>query len=203
MKWSFIPNLITVLRVLLLFPLSYLLLQGEYHAAVIIFFIAGFSDALDGFLAKRFFGVSRFGAILDPLADKALLVLTMAILTYNQKLSWTLFATVAARDLYIVGGALYYHWRVGPFEMAPSLLSKFNTFIQLSLVTLLLVSLSYLQLPPVLIQGLVLLTYLTTVTSGIHYTWVWGRKLRAELATAASSALDQSDSRGEPPRRRK
>jgi cardiolipin synthase len=79
MNWRFLPNLITLIRIFLLIPLTYFLLVKNYKVGVILFFIAGFSDALDGFLAKRFSWVSRFGAIMDPLADKALLIVTMFV----------------------------------------------------------------------------------------------------------------------------
>lgn len=206
MNWSYLPNIITVLRVILLFPLTYFLLVENYQVAVIIFFVAGFSDALDGYLAKRFSWVSRFGAIMDPLADKALLVLTMAILTINQEISWPLFITVAVRDIYIVSGAYYYHWLLGPYEMAPSKLSKLNTFVQLLLVTTLMVSLGYRPLSEWLINFLIAMTFATTISSGVHYTWVWGKKMRRELGRRNSSeqastatGKDKPDMHKEPP----
>ncbi len=202
MNWSILPNLITLLRVVLLFPLSVLLLKEDYTFALILFVIAGFSDALDGFLAKHFSWVSRFGAILDPLADKALLVVTMAILTYNQQIEWALFAIVAARDLYIIAGAYYYHHRVGPYIMQPSYLSKLNTFVQLLLVSSLLLSLGYYPLPDLFIQLLIWITYFTTVSSGIHYTWIWGRKMQQALAEQDEQSQEgklPSDSQKESP----
>lgn len=146
-----------------------------------MFFIAGFSDALDGFLAKRFCWESRLGSILDPLADKALLILTMVILAINGHLSWWLFALVAFRDIYIVIGAYYYHRQAGPYSMQPSGLSKLNTFVQLLLVTSILVSLGLISLPQWYIDTLVYLTYFTTLSSGIHYTWLWSKKLKKHL----------------------
>lgn len=176
MNLSFLPNLITLIRVILLIPLSIFLIEENYQWALIIFFIAGFSDALDGFLAKRFSWVSRFGAILDPIADKALLIISMAILTYNGKINFWLFLLVIARDIYIVAGAYFYHYKLGPYDMQPSNLSKINTFVQIFLVTMVLVSLGYTKLPDIFIQSLVWLTFTTTLISGIDYGWVWGKK---------------------------
>ena len=181
MNWSFLPNIITLLRVVLLVPLSLLLLDENYTYALILFIIAGFSDALDGFLAKHFCWVSRFGAILDPLADKALLVVTMTILVLNAQLSWALLIVVIVRDIFIVAGAYFYHYCLGPYEMQPSYLSKFNTFTQLLLVSSLLVSLGYLPLPENFIKTLVWLTYFTTISSGVHYGIVWGKKFNQQL----------------------
>lgn len=193
MNWHYLPNLITLLRVVLLIPLTYFLLIKSYHTAVILFFIAGFSDALDGFLAKYFSWVSRFGAIMDPLADKALLFVTMLILTIHGYINWWLFGLVVFRDVYIILGAYYYHKKIGPYEMQPSGLSKLNTFVQLLLVTSLLVSLSYLMIPNIYIQALIILTYLTTITSGIHYTWVWGRKFHQSVNHLDSSKNIESN----------
>jgi len=176
MNWKQLPNIITSIRLLLLIPLSYYLSAENYWFAVIIFFLAGFSDALDGFLAKRFNWVSRFGSILDPIADKALLVVTMAILTLNQKISLVLFLCVAIRDIYIIAGAYFYYKTIGPFNMQPSFVSKFNTFAQILMVTVMLVSLGYKQVPAEIINGLVVLVYLTVFVSTLHYTYVWGGK---------------------------
>jgi len=176
MNWTQLPNIITSLRLILLIPLSYYLSAENYWFALIIFFIAGFSDALDGFLAKKFNWVSRFGSILDPIADKALLVVTMAILTLNNKISLLLFLCVAIRDVYIIAGAYFYYKTIGPFNMQPSFVSKFNTFAQILMVTAMLISLGYRQLPAQMISGLVILVYLTVIVSSVHYTYVWGRK---------------------------
>ena len=137
--------------------------------------------------------MSRFGAILDPLADKALLVFTMAILTYNQQLSWVLLLVVILRDVIIVAGACYYHYRLGPYEMQPSKLSKFNTFIQLLLVASLLVSLGYNPLAPLYMSILIWLTYAATIASGVHYAWVWGGKLNAGLKKQKARVGDGED----------
>jgi cardiolipin synthase len=187
MNWRFLPNLITLIRIFLLIPLTYFLLVKNYKVGVILFFIAGFSDALDGFLAKRFSWVSRFGAIMDPLADKALLIVTMFVLTLNGHLSWWLLGLVIFRDVYIVLGAYLYHKKIGPYEMQPSQLSKLNTFIQLLLVMLILVSMSYYEIPDLWINSLVILTYLTTITSGFHYTWVWGKRFKNAINTIEQS----------------
>ncbi|MGX5201659.1 CDP-alcohol phosphatidyltransferase family protein [Aliikangiella sp. IMCC44632] len=181
MNLSFIPNVITILRVVLLIPLSTFLINENYQNALFVFVIAGVSDALDGFLAKQFGWVSRFGAILDPLADKALLITTIVILAINQQISWILFGLIVLRDVFIVSGAYYFHYRLGPYEMKPSKLSKLNTFVQLFLVTCILVSAGLYTLSPAFIEAMVIATYVTTLSSGIHYGWVWGKKFKVEL----------------------
>ena len=183
MNWTQLPNIITSIRLILLIPLSICLLNENYEASLIIFFIAGFSDALDGYLAKKYNWISRFGSILDPIADKALLVITMLILTVNNQFSWLFLITVAVRDIYIVSGAYFYYKNIGPFNMEPSYLSKFNTLMQILTVTSLLVSLSYFPIPIEFIDALVMLVYFTIISSTVHYSWVWiGRYSSAKKA---------------------
>ncbi len=193
LNWNQLPNVITSLRLLLLVPLAFYLTVQDYRMSLLIFFVAGVSDALDGFLAKRYNWVSRFGSILDPIADKALLVLTMALLTANQKISLVLFVLVALRDIYIVLGAYIFYKKIGPFNMQPSLISKLNTFVQILLVAAILVSLGYRALPQLAIQVFTYSVYFTVIASAIHYTLVWGRKFKLELQKQNSQS-SQSDS---------
>lgn len=172
MGLSTIPNIITVLRVVLIIPFAYFAWQKNYEAAVILFLIAGASDGLDGLLAKRFNWQSRFGSITDPLADKILLFVALLLLVMKGHISWTLFLVSTARDLFIVGGATAYHYLVEPYEMRPSLISKWNTALLILLVLLVLIHLAWFPLPGMLILSLEVAVILTCVISGIHYTWL-------------------------------
>jgi cardiolipin synthase len=98
-KLSDIPNIITVFRFLLVPPLVLLLLNHQYGAALIVFGVAGFSDALDGFLAKRYGWSSRMGALMDPLADKLLLVSSFVTLGWLGWIPLWLVALVILRDV--------------------------------------------------------------------------------------------------------
>lgn len=193
MNLNQLPNIITSIRLLLLIPLSFYLSHQDYQMSVFIFFVAGFSDALDGFLAKKFDWVSRFGSILDPIADKALLVITMGILTINAKINLLLFVSVTIRDIYIISGAYYYYKKIGPYNMKPSYLSKLNTFVQIALVTFILVSLSYYTIPSWFIEWLTISVYLTVILSSLHYTLVWSKKFK--LALLEKSEMKPSESK--------
>ena len=105
MKASDIPNLITAFRFLLVPPVVLSLLNDRFGTALILFFIAGFSDALDGYLAKRNNWTSRIGALMDPLADKLLLVSCFVTLGWLGWIPVWLVALVVLRDLVIIGGA--------------------------------------------------------------------------------------------------
>lgn len=171
-----IPNLITLLRLVSVIPLVLLLLHGHYRLALLVMLLAGLSDALDGFLAKRFGWTSRLGSILDPLADKLLLVVSYLCLGWLGLLPLWLVTVVLLRDVIIIGGALAYHLRFGRYDMAPSLVSKLNTFLQILLVLTVMYSLAIAALPFELLGLLVDAVLLSTVASGLDYVLRWGYK---------------------------
>ena len=173
-----IPNIISFLRVLLTIPVVYLLIKQEFGYALALFALAGISDGLDGFLAKYFGWQSRLGALLDPLADKALLMASFLVLGGLGLIPVWLVALVVFRDLLIVGGALYYHFRVETLEADPSIASKVNTLMQILLVILVVCDAGPFPLPDGLIQALIWTTLVTTVSSGAAYVWVWTNKAR-------------------------
>lgn len=171
-----IPNLITALRLLLLVPLVYLLLQQQFAAALVVFAVAGASDAADGFLARRYGWGSPLGAILDPLADKLLMATSYCLLGWLDLIPLWIVALVLGRDLIIVGGALVYSRLVERPEMAPSRISKFNTVAQIVFVLSVLLSLSGVALPNLWIWGWATVMVVATLWSGGDYVWRWGNK---------------------------
>ncbi len=171
-----LPNLISIARILLSLPVAYLLLEERFSEALLLFFIAGVSDALDGFLAKRFGWHSRLGSILDPLADKMLLVTSYLCLAWVEVIPLWLLLMVFGRDLIIIIGGLAFHWLIGRFEMAPTWISKINTALQIALVLALVLSNGLYPLPGGLLTWLVYGVSVTTVLSGLDYIWTWGRK---------------------------
>ncbi len=185
MTLSQLPNLITLSRIALVPVLILFLKDQDFVMALTVFVIAGVSDGLDGLLAKRLGYTSRFGAVLDPIADKTLLVSAYVMLTFLGIVPFWLMLTVAFRDLLIVGGYLAYTSLVGPVHMRPSILSKVNTLMQILLVAVVLVKRAAGYQWPLLEEGLIYVVLVTTVASGAHYVWVWGMK--------ASSAHDSPE----------
>lgn len=178
MKARDLPNLICVLRILLVPPIVVWLLRGEFATVLLLFTLAGLSDGLDGFLARRYGWRSRLGAILDPLADKLLMVCTYATLGWLGLLPLWLVGLVLGRDLVIVSGALAYHRLCGGIEMAPSHISKLNTLLQIALVLLVLLPPLGLAVPAWLLTGAIAMTAATTLLSGGGYVWAWARQAR-------------------------
>jgi cardiolipin synthase len=171
-----LPNIISFARLLAVMPIVYLLLEHEFGWALVLFAVAGASDGLDGFLAKHYSWQSRLGGILDPLADKALLVACFLVLgTLSLIPAWLVIAAIT-RDLVIVGGATLYNYRVEELRAAPTLASKLNTVLQILLVVLVITDAGPFPLPDGVIEFLTWGCLATVVVSGIQYVWIWSRK---------------------------
>ena len=162
-----IPNLITILRVLLVPIFIIYMINDRALGSLIIFVIASVSDALDGFIARVFHQKSDLGAHLDPLADKILLIaayITSAILKMIP--SW-LAVLIISRDVIILLGVLVLYLNRHPVKIHPSLLSKSTTCLQIATI-LMILSNSYLNLEPITIYTF-WLTAGFTIASGLQY----------------------------------
>jgi cardiolipin synthase len=171
-----LPNIISVLRIVLVVPIVVLLLEREFDWALLVFFIAGVSDGLDGYLAKRNDWITRLGSILDPLADKALLMSSFIVLAWLELIPLWLVVIVICRDLIIVAGSVAYHYLIGEFDMKPSFMSKLNTFFQIILVLIVVFSMGIMELPDWLKYMFIYSILITTLLSGLNYIWVFSRR---------------------------
>ncbi len=164
-----LPNFICVLRMLLVVPIVQALTRGEYGWALAIFIVAAVSDGVDGFLAKTFGWTSALGKVLDPLADKLLLVAVFLMCAWLGLVPWWIAAVAIARDLAIGGGALIFRLWFGPLHGKPTVLSKLNTAVQiLYLLSAMLFAAAGLP-PREVLEALAILTLLTTLSSGADY----------------------------------
>ncbi len=128
-----LPNIITLARILLVPVTIWLIVSDAFLLAFLAFLVAGISDAVDGFIAKRFNLETELGAYLDPIADKLLLVGIYVSLGMLQHLPAWLVILVATRDFLIVGGMML-AWLIDrPIEVHPLLISKINTTLQIAL----------------------------------------------------------------------
>jgi cardiolipin synthase len=173
-----LPNAITLLRIALVPVIGVTLWRRQDLVAVLLFGVSAVSDWLDGFIARRFDLRTGFGAVADPLADKATMLTVAVVLALQHALPWWLAAAIVARDLVIVGGAVAYRWRAGSIEMAPTRISKINTALQFLLLCGLLAQRAGAALSPALLQALMLATLATIVASGVQYVVDWSRKAR-------------------------
>ncbi len=172
-----LPNLITLAR-LLLVPLAiWLILDARYGAAFWVFIGAGVSDGLDGFIAKRFDRRTRLGALLDPVADKTLIVSVYVTLGWAGELPTWLVILVVFRDVMIIGGFLLIQTIAAPRRYDPLYISKINTAAQIALVGFILARRGIGADANLLTVVLVFTVALTTVLSGLSYLVRWGRIL--------------------------
>ncbi len=171
-----IPNLLCIVRMLLVGPLVWLLLNEGYPWALALFFLAGLTDGLDGFLAKRFGWRSWLGGILDPLADKLLLVCTFVTLSYVGLVPVWLLVAVVARDLIIISGGVAYRIFIGTVVAQPTVISKINSACQLLYVLIVVGDAAYGVPGPPVVVALGWIVLATTVTSGLDYVVTWGTR---------------------------
>ena len=173
MKLNQIPNVISVIRILLVAPVVYYLVNQQYEMAWWLFVIAGISDGVDGFLARHFHWQTELGATLDPIGDKLLMVFSYLTLGWMAQLPAWLVALVIARDVIIVVGTLIYRRLTGDKAIEPLYISKVNTVFQILLVVVVIYSLAFQVLPAWLSMSLIYIVALTTISSGISYVYVW------------------------------
>ena len=180
-----IPNIITLVRIVLIVPTGWLLLEERYLASLILMAIAGLSDALDGALARRFSWATSFGAYADPLADKLLVSTMFVILVWQAHVPVWLAAVVISRDVIILLGAGAYRLIFEKIQPNPSFISKLNTAMQITMLILVLIGLvdagplsgfAVAVLDP---WGFVVVATLG-VSSGVDYVYTWSRRALQE-----------------------
>jgi len=168
-----LPNAITLARLCAVPAVIWLIIHGRLDIAAILFLAAGVSDAIDGWLARRQGSQSRLGALLDPLADKALLICSYLALAWAGMLPDWLAILVVFRDLLIMGGVTLLSLLGAPPAIQPLYVSKANTVAQIGLAALVLLQQGFLQpagpVADALLQGMILLVALTTLASGLAY----------------------------------
>jgi cardiolipin synthase (CMP-forming) len=171
-----LPNMLTLLRLVLIIPVVYLCLTENYLFALIVFAIAAASDGLDGFIARKYNLQSRFGTIADPIADKLLGFAVSLVFTIKGHCPIWLFVLMISRDVIIIGGGLLYQYLWGAFIVKPLLLSKINTATQSFILAFVMFNLAFNLVSLNFIDNLWLLLTLTTAISGGQYIWIWGCK---------------------------
>lgn len=178
-----LPNLITLTRLVAIPFLSYYYLTGQYQWAFLILTYAGVSDLIDGGLARVLSARTKLGAILDPAADKTLMLVAFTTLAVAHEIPWWLALMVVLRDVYIVIGVFVLKFKFKKIYIRPTSISKMTTFFQLSLLfarfaysyvatTTYSWSASALQFFSTAARVAFILTVIFTVASGIHYTLV-------------------------------
>jgi cardiolipin synthase len=172
-----IPNLITIARILMVPLTVWLIISEEHFLAFVVFIAAGISDGVDGFIARRYHLKSELGAMLDPIADKLLLVSIYVTLGFQQVLPAWLVILVVSRDVLIVGGVILNLLVGKPMEMKPLLISKVNTAAQIAFACAVLAAQGFNQsLNGFFSSGMAVVAFLTAA-SGALYMRDWVRHM--------------------------
>ena len=177
LKW--IPNIISIFRILLILPVLLLIFRSQYQWALLLFLIAGLSDALDGYLAKHFGWRTRVGALLDPVADKLLIAGSYIVLAWLNLIPFWLATIVVCRDLIIAIGVFIYSFIIEPFEGEATRISKINTFLELLFVLVILCSIAFDWPANSVITVIGSAVLVTVFISGIDYIISWIRRIRS------------------------
>src|SRR5574340_880214 len=173
-----LPNVISLLRLAAVPGVAWLILQQRWDAACWLFLAAAVSDGIDGLLARWLNQMTQFGAALDTVADKALGVVTLVMLTQAEAIPLWVTLAILLRDSIIVLGALSYRGLAGQLEINPTWLGKIHMFAELSLLSLVLAELAGLLSPGDWLHVLFVAVFAIALASGVQYVWIWGTKAR-------------------------
>jgi cardiolipin synthase (CMP-forming) len=182
------PNQLTLMRMIFLPFIILKLVDGHYLSALILFVLAGLSDGLDGLLARTLKQQTMLGQYLDPIADKALLSTVFLVLSILHKIPWKFTVLVFSRDALILAASTVLFAIAGLRDFRPSIFGKANTFAQVAAVFFVLQQ-------QIVHQRWIFIARLTclrgvfafTIISGVHYTFIVGKRLRTGGHAAAAA----------------
>ncbi|GAC1655555.1 MAG: CDP-alcohol phosphatidyltransferase family protein [Acidobacteriaceae bacterium] len=174
------PNQLTLLRLIFVPFIVTSVVEGHYARALILFVLAGCSDGLDGFLARRLNQRTMLGQYLDPIADKLLLSTLFLVLSFTRRIPWGITIAVFSRDLIILMVCTLLYMTTSLRDFRPSIWGKLNTLSQIAVVFFVLLKevlhqpwLSHVR------SALLEITFMLTCWSALHYVWLVERRLRA------------------------
>jgi cardiolipin synthase len=179
-----LPNAISLIRIGLVAPIAWAILVGRNELALLLAIVAASSDALDGFLAKRFGWQSELGAWLDPAADKLMMTACFLSLAYVGAVPLWLVGLVIARDLVLVGGTVAYTSLIGVLTPRPSALGRLTTTVQILAILTALLGRAGWALPAPLADGVFATAALATIASGIDYVREWAGRARRKRSSS-------------------
>jgi len=184
-----LPNVISLLRLAAVPVVAWLILQQHWEAACWLFLAAAVSDGIDGLLARWLNQMTQLGAALDTVADKALGVVTLVLLTLAEAIPLWVTLSILLRDSIIVLGALSYRGMAGHLEIHPTWLGKTHMFAEFVLLTVVLAGLGKLVEVDAWLTALFVSVFVIAVSSGVQYVWIWSLKARRERAAVRTPSL--------------
>lgn len=175
-----LPNIISMLRLAAVPVVGWLILHEDWEAACWLFLAAAVSDGVDGLLARWLKQMTALGAALDTVADKALGVVTLMMLTFEEAIPLWVTLAILLRDSVIVLGALSYRGLAGHLDIHPTWLGKTHMAAEFTLLSLVLAGLAGLFELAAWMQPLFVTVFVIAVVSGLQYVWIWSAKARRE-----------------------
>ena len=182
MSLRWVPNAISISRIVLVWPILWLIVNDEFIWALVLIVIAGLSDGIDGYLAKRFDWGTSLGAKLDPVGDKILIAGTFIALAWTGYIPVWLTVFVFTRDIILVIGSSVINIFIRPFGGSPSLISKLNTLLQLEFLAFVLCRAAFGWPDEIGITVLGAGIIVTGFISLVDYLMLWVRHVREDVA---------------------
>ncbi len=179
-----LPNIISMLRLAAVPVVGWLIVHEHWQAACWLFLAAAVSDGIDGLLARWLRQMTQLGAALDSVADKALGLVTLVMLTQVGAIPLWVTLAILVRDTIIVLGALSYRGMAGHIEIHPTWLGKTHMAAEFTLLALVLGGLAELLVLEDWRMPLFAVVFAIAVVSGVQYVWIWGAKARRERLAA-------------------
>ncbi|MBF0414930.1 MAG: CDP-alcohol phosphatidyltransferase family protein [Magnetococcales bacterium] len=170
-----IPNFLSFVRIFSVPVFIWMVLNHHHSWALILFITAAFTDALDGFLAKKLNQITEIGKFLDPIADKVLLISSFVTLTINGLIPLWITLIVVTRDMVIIIGAVVFQVLTGTLRIEPLSISKINTLLQILFIIVVLYGDLFVQ-PSWIFSVILSMVTVTTILSGVSYILIWTRK---------------------------
>ena len=178
---SSIPNLLTVFRFFLVYPIVISILEQNYNLTLFFFFLAGISDFLDGYLARKFSWESRFGKVFDPISDKVLVIATLISLSLVDEITIYLTVFLLSRDLFIIVGVILSSLLIDDYEIKPYFSGKFNSFVLMTYLGFVILEVTFGFVPILFLNFLMGTLILTSIYSVIEYLNYPGRKVISQI----------------------
>jgi cardiolipin synthase len=178
---SSIPNLLTIFRFFLVYPIVISILEENYQLTFFFFFLAGISDYLDGYLARKYFWESRFGKIFDPISDKVLVIATLISLSLVGEINIYLTMFLLSRDLFIIVGVILSSLLLDNYEIKPYFSGKFNNFVLMTYLGFVILEVTFSFFPILFLNLLMGVLLISSIYSVIEYLNYPGRKVISQI----------------------
>ena len=174
----YIPNGISVFRLVLVLPIAFLIIEENHIGAFLLLAVSGLSDGLDGFIARRYGWVTALGKLIDPLADKLMIMMTTLTLGLLGHFPVMLMVLIIVKDLTILSGVFPYTTLAGFPKIQPNFLGKCTTAAQIFLLVSVLLNLAFPgTLPELFFDVFFWVVAIMTSLDGVIYLWLWTQRL--------------------------